>query len=219
MATYLEQSLAMLEQFEGSIPWMYLDTNGNVTAGVGFPLPDVASAQRLHFTIDDRPATEDEVAAEFARVHAMAMGRPAQFYHRDHSPELPQVDIDALLRHHLLGFEADLRAALPGYDDFPDGVKMALLDMAYNLGPAALLKGYPRLIRAVGNGDWAKAADSCFRHGPGATRNQWTRKMLLGTAVGTIFGATGAASEGVLKQTCFGLIGLTATVVAKLRGR
>jgi GH24 family phage-related lysozyme (muramidase) len=219
MATYLEQSLGMLEQFEGSIPWMYLDTSGNVTTGVGLLLADVAAAQRLHFFIGDRPATAEEIATEFARVHAMAMGRPAQFYHRDGATALQQADIDALLRHVLLGFEADLRAALKDYDSFPDGVKMALLDMAYNLGPDGLLKGYPRLIRAIEAGDWAKAADNCFRHGPGAARNQWTRKMLLGTVVGTVVGAAGATGDGALKQTCFGLIGLTATLVAKLRGR
>ncbi len=215
MATYLEQSLGMLEQFEGSIPWMYLDTSGNVTTGVGLLLRDAPAAQRLHFFIHDRPATAEEIAAEFARVHAMAMGRPAQFYHRDGGPALQQADIDALLRHALLGFEADLRAAMPGYDGFPDGVKMALLDMAYNLGPAGLLKGYPRMVRAIAAGDWARAADDCFRHGPGAARNQWTQRMLLGTAVGTIQ----ATGDGLLKQTCFGLIGLTATLVAKLRER
>jgi GH24 family phage-related lysozyme (muramidase) len=215
MATYLEQSLAMLEQFEGSIPWMYLDTAGKVTTGVGLMLPDVASAKRLHFTVGDRPATEEEIAAEFARVCAMPMGRPAQFYHRTGAPALQETDIDALLRHALLGFEADLRDALSGYDGFPDGVKMALLDMAYNLGPAALLKGYPRMIRAIEAGKWAQAAANCFRHGPGAARNQWTQKMLLGTVVGTIQ----ATGDGVLKQCFFGMIGLTATAVAKLRKR
>src|ERR1700722_16631041 len=149
MATYLDQSLAKLEWFEGSIPWMYLDTRGKVTVGVGLMLPDAAAAQKLPFFMDTQHATAHEIAAEFARVDAMPMGRPALFYLKPDGLELQKTEIDSLLRTVLLGFESELRAALPGFDAFPDSVKLALLDMAYNLGPAAVLHGYPNLIRAV----------------------------------------------------------------------
>ena len=45
MATYLEQSLEKLKEFEGCVPWMYRDTVGKVTVGVGLMLPDVEAAQ------------------------------------------------------------------------------------------------------------------------------------------------------------------------------
>jgi GH24 family phage-related lysozyme (muramidase) len=213
MPSYIEQSLAKLEEFEGSIPWMYLDTVGKVTVGVGLMLPDAAAARKLSFVLGDRPATEDEVAAEFARVEAMAMGRPAQFYHRAGGPVLPQAEIDSLLRTVLLGFEGELRAKLAGYDSFPDSVKLALLDMAYNLGPAGLLREYPRMLRAVEAGNWAQAAATSFRHGPGAARNQWTQKMFLQSVVGTIK----AQGDGVLRQCGYGLVGIAATLAERLR--
>jgi len=215
MPTYLEQSLAKLEQFEGSVPWMYLDTVGKVTVGVGLMLPNAAAAQKLSFIVGDRSATEDEIVAEFERVHQMAMGRPAQFYHQAASLTLPQAEIDALLRTVLLGFEGELRAALSGYDGFPDSVKMALLDMVYNLGPAGLLHGYPRLIKAVEAGNWAQAAALSFRHGPGAARNQWTQQMFQQNVIGTLK----ASLEGKLKRLCFGVVGLTAAAVERLRGK
>jgi hypothetical protein len=65
-------------------------------------------------------------------------------------------------------------------------VKTALLDMIYNLGPAGLFKGFPHLVAAIQIGAWAQAAEHCMRHGPSATRNDWTRKQFLSAVVGTI---------------------------------
>ena len=215
MATYLEQSLAKLEEFEGSIPWMYLDTVGKVTVGVGLMLPDAEAATHLAFKLDGRAATESEVEAEFARVDRMPMGRPALFYRSKGGPELDKMTIDTLLRSVLVGFEGELRKHLKGYDVFPDSVKMALLDMAYNLGPIGLLHGYPRLLQAVEHGDWAQAAGACMRRGPGAARNEWTRQMLLGN----ILGRLEAEAESSLKRLGFGLLGLGASLWSRLRAR
>jgi GH24 family phage-related lysozyme (muramidase) len=214
MAAYLDESLAKLEWFEGAIPWMYLDTRGNVTVGIGLMVPDVAAAQNLPFMIGSQAATPTEIAVEFMRVHAMPMGRPALFYHVDNGLVLEKAEIDSLLRRVLTGFEGQLRAAIAGYDGFPDSVKLALLDMAYNLGPEALLRGYPVLIAAVEAGNWAKAAANCFRHGPGAARNQWTQKMFLENVVGTV----SAEGDGSLKRFGYGMVGLGAAAAEWLFG-
>jgi GH24 family phage-related lysozyme (muramidase) len=213
MPAYLDQSLAQLEHFEGSIPWMYLDTRGHVTVGVGLLLADANAARKLPFTIANQPATPDQIAADYERVHAMPMGRPAGFYHQRLCPQLPQPSIDSLLRTVLLGFESDLRTHLPTYDALPDTVKLALLDMAYNLGPANLLREYPRLLQAVQAGNWARAAATCFRHGPGAARNQWTQQMFLANVVQTIK----AATESPLKNLGFGLLGMGVSAAEWLR--
>jgi len=55
--TYLEQSLEKLKEFEGSVPWMYRDTVGKVTVGVGFMLPNAEAAQALAFHQGARLAT------------------------------------------------------------------------------------------------------------------------------------------------------------------
>jgi GH24 family phage-related lysozyme (muramidase) len=215
MATYLDESLTKLEWFEGAIPWMYLDTRGYVTVGVGLMLPNAAAAQKLPFMIGSRAATADEISAEYARVEAMPMGRPALHYHVVNGLVLEKAEIDSLLRTVLAGFEGEIRAKLTGYDGFPDSVKLALLDMAYNLGPVGLLHGYPTLITAVEAGNWSKAAASCFRHGPGAARNQWTQQMFLQNVVGAIK----AEGEGAVKRLGYGLLGIGATAVEWLRGK
>jgi GH24 family phage-related lysozyme (muramidase) len=186
VATYLEQSLTKLKEFEGCVPWMYRDTVGKVTVGVGLMLPDAKAAQALPFFLGARPATPEEIAAEYSRVDAMTLGRASSFYKIPTSLELTQQTIDAKLSSVLQGFEADLRTEFQHYDSLPDGIKMALLDMIYNLGPAGLFKGFPHLIAAVQTGSWAQAAEHCMRRGPGAARNNWTRQQFLSTVVGTI---------------------------------
>jgi GH24 family phage-related lysozyme (muramidase) len=186
VATYLEQSLTKLKEFEGCVPWMYRDTVGKVTVGVGLMLPDAKAAQALPFVVGTRPATPEEIAAEYARVDAMPMGRASAFYKTPTSLLLTQQTIDAKLTSVLTGFEADLRAQFPHYDILPNGVKMALLDMIYNLGPAGLFKGFPHLVAAIQTGAWAQAAEHCARRGPGPARNDWTREQFLGAVVATI---------------------------------
>jgi len=183
MPTYFEQSLAQLEIFEGCVAWMYLDTRSNVTVGVGLMLPDLATACALAFVdATGSPLAPADIAAEFDRVSALAPAMEPQFYHAPSSPQLPQAVIADKLSGVLTGFEATVRTGLPGYDALPDSVKMALLDMAYNLGPEGLLKGYPKMLQAVETGNWAEAAAQCARGGIGAARNAWTSQQFLAAA-------------------------------------
>jgi GH24 family phage-related lysozyme (muramidase) len=186
VATYLEQSLTKLKEFEGCVPWMYRDTVGKVTVGVGLMLPDAKASEALPFLIGTRAATQQEIAVEYARVDAMPMGRASAFYKTPTSLVLTQQTIDAKLISVLEGFEADLKAQFSNYHNLPDGVKMALLDMIYNLGPAGLFKGFPHLMAAVQSGAWTQAAEHCMRRGPGLARNDWTREQFLSAVVGKI---------------------------------
>ena len=205
MSGTFDQSLAQLKSFEGCVPWMYRDTVGRVTVGVGLMLPSAAAACALPFqTAEGAAATAEQIAAEFARVDAMAMGKLPSFYRAAGSLKLPELVIDEKLSAVLAGFEATLRAGLAGYDKLPDGVKMALLDMAYNLGPEGLLKGYPRMIRAVETGAWAEAAAESARGGINAARNAWTRQQMLAAVVGAIQ-AEAEAVEGWLRRVWRGV--------------
>jgi GH24 family phage-related lysozyme (muramidase) len=197
VATYLEQSLTKLKEFEGCVPWMYRDTVGKVTVGVGLMLPDTKAAESLPFLLGTRPATPQEIAAEYARVDSLPQGRASAFYKSATTHlELTQQTIDEKLTTVLQGFETELRTHLPHYDTLPDGVKLALLDMTYNLGPEGLFKDFPHLITAVESGSWAEAAAHCMRRGPSSARNAWTREQFLSAVVTTIK----AETEGLLKR-------------------
>src|SRR5580698_8209846 len=175
---------------------MYRDTVGKVTVGVGLMLPDVKAAQALPFILGARAATPEEIAAEYTRVDTLPLGHASAFYKTPNSLELTAQTIDAKLSSVLEGFEADLRTEFPHYDTLPDGVKMALLDMIYNLGPAGLFKGFPHLVAAIQTGAWTLAAEHCMRRGPSLARNTWTQQQFLSAVVGTIK----AETEGWLTQ-------------------
>ncbi len=165
---------------------MYCDTGGKVTVGVGLMLPDAKAAQALPFLLGTRAATPEEIAAEYARVDTLPLGHASAFYKAPASLELTQQTIDAKLSAVLEGFESDLRTEFPHYDTLPEGIKMALLDMIYNLGPAGLFHGFPHLIVAVKTGAWAQAAEHCMRRGPSLARNDWTRNQFLSVILSTI---------------------------------
>jgi len=175
---------------------MYRDTVGKITVGVGLMLPDAKAAQALPFVLGTRTATPQEIAAEYTRVDSLPLGRASAFYKPSTQLELTQQTIDAKLSAVLQGFETDLRAHLPHYDTLPDPVKLALLDMIYNLGPGELFNGFPHLIAAVESGSWAEAAAHCLRRGPSPARNNWTREQFLSAVVTTIQ----AETESLLKR-------------------
>lgn len=181
--SYLEDSLAHLEIFEGVVPWMYLDTRGFVTVGVGEMLANATKAQTLNF-VDPRggPSTPDAILDEFDRVSSLAPGKVAAFYRSPVSPVLPQATIDTLLMNHLNFFDGQLAGRFPAYASFPDAAKLGLLDMTYNLGVTGLFSGFPHFMASVDGQDWLGAAANCHRVGPSQVRNEWTRQQFLAAA-------------------------------------
>lgn len=156
--------------FEGKIPHMYLDTAGFVTCGVGFMLPDLASAQRLSW---DKPGL---VATDWAAVRAQPLVRPAAAYRCFTNARLTEDVIKREFQDRLALFEAAMVKALPAWRSYPDSVRIALLDMAYNLGGAFLVK-WPKLHAAVKARAWHECARQCARHdknGPLVARNAAT---------------------------------------------
>ena len=212
MATYLDLAIAKLKEFEGAVPWMYLDTAGKVTVGVGLMLATESAAERLAFVSGTRPATAQEINDEFARVLAMKAGQLAKFYRRSNGLTLPEVAIEERLRETLVGFEGYLRTHVTGYDLLPDAARLALLDMVYNLGPGRFFAEYPRLIAAVERGDWRDAATASHRRGPAQARNDWTRQQFLDAAKSVAVSIEAAAESSRWTAVLFG--GITGVVVA-----
>jgi GH24 family phage-related lysozyme (muramidase) len=183
---YLENSVANLEVFEGVVPWMYLDSRGLVTVGVGEMLATAARAESLQFLdANNQPAAIDAILADYNRVRTLPPGRLAGFYRISNSPTLPHPQIDTLLMQHLILFDAQLGQRFPGYAAFPETAKLGLLDMIYNLGTAGLFHGFPNFMGFVQKQDWRNAAAQCHRDGPSLVRNEWTKLQFLTAAAST----------------------------------
>lgn len=185
MTPYIEAYLPICSRFEGPIPWMYLDTVGNVTAAIGEMLISAERACLLPFQFAERAATDAEITADFNRVSAMPFGQThtASFYRCADSPMLTGDAMLSLLRLTVEQVDDELRTKAQWYGEIPDTWKMAVLDMGYNLGVARFLKEFPHFIYAIVSGNWQAAMAQCRRPQLCMQRNDWTAEQFHPGAV------------------------------------
>jgi hypothetical protein len=186
---------AVAPRFEGDFPFMYLDTAGLITWGIGEMSPTAADATRVPWrhVATQAIATAAEVAAEFARVKAMKPGMLAKEYFSEHSLMLHPGDIDASFRNKCDGYIAQLRRILPAFDSYPVSKQLRFLDMVFNLGAGlppsgdfhgSGLQEYSHLITAALACNWKVCATECGRNThlrAFDARNEWTSQGFLAT--------------------------------------
>ena len=162
----------MFEDQEGRIPWMYPDSEGNVTAGIGHLLPDALSAFALPFIFRESgiPATTNQIVDAWNYVKAA--GKPYRFL------ILREPDIDALWLKDCQRFLPVLRRAFP-IASVPTSAKLGLWDMVFNLGS---FRAFPELTKAVLAGDWNRVAQESKRRKIGERRNIATRLLFEAAA-------------------------------------
>lgn len=174
-----EKIKADIKRNEGSIPYMYLDTLGNVTIAVGQLLPTVQSAQslRLHVRNTGEPASMQQITQDYSNIAAQVKGMAASSYKKFTQLEMSEEDIDVLLDQRIDEFVNGLQTQLAGFAQFPDPAQQALLDMAFNLGLSGLVRKFPKLTQAASEQDWQTCAAECERRGISEQRNQSTREL------------------------------------------
>jgi GH24 family phage-related lysozyme (muramidase) len=157
---------------------MYKCTGGEVTIGFGHAIENPADAPKLTtLSIDGRPATDDEILADYSSVSAVEKGPKATFFANLTKCRMADPDIDALLVADVTRFEAMLAAAFPDWNSYPEPAQEALFDMAYNLGIHGLQNKFPSMMAAVHAGQWDVAAAQCHRMGIDESRNQQTAAL------------------------------------------
>lgn len=167
---YSEDFLSKLQDFEGSIGWMYLDTRGNVTVGVGHLLATEDDASALPFDGGDP-------VSSWRTVKGARPGQIARAYQDLTTARLSPEAVQGVLIQDLDRTLAALQRGLPELATYPPTVQEALCDMAFNLGPAKLLREYPHLLRCIGASDWNGAALQCHRAGIQDARNDFTAAL------------------------------------------
>jgi GH24 family phage-related lysozyme (muramidase) len=184
MSLSLDEIKQHMVPFEGCVPHMYLDTVGKVTVAIGNLLANVESAKALRFVVraTGAAASPTEIVADFNAVLQQPKGQFHGKYKESTRLDLPDVDIDALFKVRVATFEQELRGYYARYDVFPDKAKLAILDMAFNLGSAGLKKTWPNLNRAIDNQDWSAAAKHCVRPMAQPRRNSGTVALFEGAA-------------------------------------
>ncbi len=187
---------------EGTSPWMYLDSHGYVTIGVGHLIAKKDGAQArmdvkaLNFVMPDPANPSQMIKAPDAQKVAdlknlFAKGVKDQHYTSYKNltvVRLPQSEIHTLLAKDLKKFFATTRQAgyFPDFDTYPRSAKEAIFDMVYNVGPyGAAVRPFKDFSAAVRRRDWQVAAQESKR-GPVKklkNRNDRTRKKFEDAAL------------------------------------
>lgn len=177
---------AEIGNWEGSVDYMYLDTNDNVTVGVGTFLAtsDAAAALDFRHRDTDELATAAEVRAEFDLIDGMlgSQERGAEYYLDSTSLYLPQNEVDGLVIEHMRDDFDELLRMFPYFGDYSLSAQIALWDMIYNLGPGRLRREFPLMRQAIQDGDWEEAARQSHRSDIGEPRNDHVRDLFMETA-------------------------------------
>lgn len=175
--------LPALTEYEKKKDFMYVDSTGNVTTGIGFKLATESAAASYPFlTLDDDPATDEQKRAEWRLInsyYSSTGNHTADWYEDFTTLYLADEFIDNKLVEIVDQSFTDLSARISGYGQFPSPVRIALQDMAYNVGAKGLVKKFPRLMSAVQLRDWATAAQESHRSDPDEERNNYVRDLFL----------------------------------------
>jgi GH24 family phage-related lysozyme (muramidase) len=173
-----------IEQYEGRVEHMYLDTRGFVTVGVGHFVQDASAAIKLPFinSTNNQLATADEIRSEFSRIKSRPFGKSesASKFKPFTKLILTEQFMDDQITRHIKNFEKELKAiyGVEQFSSFPDDVKLALFDMIFNLGMSKLRDSYTKFNGYIRNGNYVQAAAESKRNGVPTERNAYVANLL-----------------------------------------
>lgn len=175
-----EPVIQRLRLFEGSIPYMYRCTGGEVTVGIGHAILTPGAALALQWEqllSNDRPPDE-RIEADYWKVASAPKGQLAKAYEPLTTCRMSDSDIDTLADADIIVFSDQLDHHVEGWEQYPEPAQEALFDMAFNLGIGGLKK-FPKMLNACSRGDWSAAAAESRRNGIPNTRNEAIRQLFL----------------------------------------
>jgi len=173
-----------LEQYEGRVEHMYLDTKGYVTVGVGHMMSSAEEAKKVAFinASSNAQASKKEIEDEFALIKSKPFGAayPARRFKSSTKLKLTDSTINELTNKHITSFEGELKQIYGAteFNTHPENVKLALFDMIFNLGMPKLKTGYPKFNKYIKAKDYKNAALESNRNGIAAERNQYVKDLL-----------------------------------------
>lgn len=183
-----------LEEYEGRVNHLYLDSVGKVTVGVGHLIPNRIAVGSINLykvqnNLPGQLASLQEKQTAYDTIAKQPKGYIASRYKQYTKLVMKDTDINALRDKHLDSFHTELTNIYrksKGYpDDFdklPKKVQLALFDMIFNLGASRIVNTFTNFDQAVKAGDWKKAAEQCNRPQVSGARNQYVKQLFLSAA-------------------------------------
>lgn len=177
------------DKFEGKLSFMYLDVLGLVTTGRGNLIDPMPAALVLPWkqALTGGLATRDQVVQEWNRVKGLQGIRlhGGGVFGKLTVLRLSPQDIDDLTFSKLDEMWAHLLGRFPDLEDWPADAQLALVSMAWAMGPAFR---FPVFESCAHVRDWAGAARECGMNAIGnpglIPRNAANRTLFMNAALG-----------------------------------
>ena len=175
-----------LQAHEGCCTWLYCDSRGYVTTGIGNLVADADACASLPWQHalsnvggSPAPVPDEPKRTAYANVlNAFGPTKPSAMSYRSISDLRLTLDfVVGLVEQRLEAeFIPGIQELCPSFDEFPLPARRALVDMAYNLGVHGL-SHFNLMLTACNARDWATAARQCHRSTCRDSRNDWTAQM------------------------------------------
>jgi hypothetical protein len=150
---------------EGKMMWLYLDSKGLVTVGIGNMLPNLAAALALSWVdLNGNPVGAAAITAAWNAITARKdlIGKGGGFFRNVTSIRLTEASLDALIDRDISEDESVLIPLFPGYATVPWQAQVALLRLSWAMGAYFASNGkWPNLRAAWAAQNWAACAQQC----------------------------------------------------------
>lgn len=152
-ASELTAIYSNLVRFEDDIPYLYVDSTGHITIGIGTMIPNLDRAYSLGLRkANGELATQAEISAEFSRLQELARQNNnnlrATAYQAATSLYLNEQERKGLLAEHVQNDRGNLRNLFDNFESIPFAGQIALHNMMYNLGYGDF-RGYNNFREAI----------------------------------------------------------------------
>lgn len=180
----LKAVAARLREEEGTPNYIYLDTKGLRSVGVGINVDKWKDFSEVNWNVNGCPATYEEQLEAFNKYGDLKkQGYWGDKITSDHfefksNLRITEEEKERLLMKHLENDLAALEKYVPEFKSFPTELQEVLLDIRYNTGNAGRGK-WPKLYEAIEREDLIEMAKQTHRTGIGEKRNKWAREKIL----------------------------------------
>lgn len=167
--------------YEGEVHHLYLDSHGRPTIGVNFHFHNRNDFAKLELRElrSKRSASRETKLQEYDKISKLPAGYVANFYSSFCTLYIPHTEIQRVLALTLNRLRHELAQHYTDYDNMPQSAQLAILDLAYQLGLAALPSQFPELDQAIAKEQWHKASQLCARKQVSQARNDKTKQLFL----------------------------------------
>ncbi len=139
-----------LIRWEAFSDWVYLDTVGVPTIGIGLALQGEGDASWFG----------QEGIDAWKTVRESPTGMYFTWYQHRSPWRADSAKLEALFMYRLQATENALQKQFPGWATWPQSAQIAIFDLAWNVG-ANITPHWPRLTAALKEQDWEEAALQC----------------------------------------------------------